>query len=786
MNRFHSGLGLIALTAVVLMAPRTVDAREYTVAVVRAGIAPGDTIPGIIEQEVQPILPSGVTVRFDPDYRGDWTLQGAEDALDRALEAPGVDFVLTADPLVTAAATRRDLPRPVISAYVQRADWFGIADVRGDRSIKANLSFSMAPNLLEGTILAFRDLVPFDTTWVAVDAAYNQMPTINREIDELTEATGVVIEFLPVADDPHTAVSTLPATAGAVLLSSMPRLSGSGRRALIQDLTARRVATFSLEGYPDVFQGALATRTPDISRQLARRAALNLVELIRGVPATELPVVLPIDPKLLVNGRTALDIGYSPSPDVMAFEQVLYRDALSPPETVLTFRDALTKADQFNIQLSIAGQEVVTSRKDQALARSPLLPQIQFNPRVRYFDPLGLDGLIPEGVFALRFQGSQMIYDDRRISDLRSQTRLLEQTEFNRDVQRLDVLARAGAAYYRFALARLLFQVDRDNLSLTEENLDLAKFRLEVGYSGRDEVFRWEAERAKRQAEVFRARAQVETERVALNQILGMDQQIRWLPEESLVEPDSFPFLDGGLANIFDHIQALAEFEAFMVQFGIANAPELGVAGKGVEAQEIQFNQRKRRWWLPSFEARAAYDYQVWRTPEFPDLGRSVERVEVLMEYPLFNGTARINEIGREGSELIRLREEQRLTHDLLERRIRTVFNQLSSSFPGVRLGRIQAESAAKNLGVVQDQYAQGLVNVTDLLSAQNEAFVARQTEVANSYLFRLDLLSFQRAVAWFEDDKTPEDNQALLNQIQTALAAGTPASTSDAPAGGR
>jgi len=105
-----------------------------------------------------------------------------------------------------------------------------------------------------------------------------------------------------------------------------------------------------------------------------------------------------------------------------------------------------------------------------------------------------------------------------------------------------------------------------------------------------------------------------------------------------------------------------------------------------------------------------------------------------------------------------------------VERRARSSIQQMQNTFPTIRLGEIQAENALKNFLLVQDKYSQGLVNITDLLSAQNESFIASQAEAATTYTFLLDMVGFQRAISWFEDVKTPEEQAEFLRLIETMM----------------
>ncbi len=105
-----------------------------------------------------------------------------------------------------------------------------------------------------------------------------------------------------------------------------------------------------------------------------------------------------------------------------------------------------------------------------------------------------------------------------------------------------------------------------------------------------------------------------------------------------------------------------------------------------------------------------------------------------------------------------------------MERQTRTALRRLESSFPAITFNRIQAEAAQRNFELVQEKYSQGLVNVTDLLEAQNEAFVAQQGAAAAVYAFLIDLVNFQRSIAWFEDDRTTEEQEQLRERIEAAL----------------
>ena len=750
-----------------------VRAAPVTIAVVEDGPSPGDTVLASIEREVTAILAArGERAIFKkaPEFDAGWIPDRMETALRAALDDPEVDVVVAPGVLITQAATQMELNKPVISAYVQRLDFFKVADVRGDRSAKPNLNFMLIANRAEGDIRELLELVSERRIHVLIDAdVLDQLAVLDGELPHLAAATETELIPVPVTTDVDAALVVL-GDAQAAILTRLPRLTTDEHVRLIRGLNARRIPTFSVEGHGDVVQGALAARTPELTTVAARRVAVNISELMRGASMDDLPILVSADPRLLMNAETAVEIGYRPSVATMALATWVNEGALELTTEPLIFSQVLQYAERGNLRLAISAQDIVTAEKERDLALSPILPQIGAIGDVSGISQLFLEGTVPDRVASAGVRANQMIYDDARISDYRSSGRLLESREQIYDATRLEAFDQAGTEYLRYALSLILYRIDVGNLRVTQENLELAKFRAEVGYSGRDEVYRWEAEVAKRQSQLFSSLARIETERIRLNQILALQQDRRWQPQEVGEPEEQFPFFVEILTPLFEDAGELELFRALAVQFARENDPELLAVQKQIEAQDIQVGQRKRRWYLPSLSAGFFWDYQIARRPELEQIDKNLWGFNFTATYPLFQGASRAFEVGRTSSLLERLYREERLTGDIVERQTRTALRLLESSYPAITFNRRQAVAARRNFELVQDKYAQGLVNVTDLLEAQNESFVAEQGAAAAVYSFLIDLVNFQRAIAWFEDDRTPEEREQFRQRIDTIM----------------
>jgi outer membrane protein TolC len=523
-------------------------------------------------------------------------------------------------------------------------------------------------------------------------------------------------------------------------------------------------------GQSDVELGALAVLTPDITRQVVRRVAINLSRLIRGESTADLPVVMTVDTKIWINGRTAVAVGYEPDFEAAIYARFLHPEAFEEIRETLTLEQAFALAEQGNVSLSIKDADLESAYRSKQRALSPMLPQITGGASYLTQEPLVSSPLIFDSQTTAGIRASQMIFDDRMISDYRSSSRLYESSELDREIERLDVLSGAGLAYLDLALARVLLRIDAQNVRLTEDNLDLSMVRYDAGQAGKDEVFRWEAELAQRRASMLNTNTAVESNRIALNQALGVDQDFRWTVKEYAVDAEGM-----ALAGVFvaEMLKTPADYRLLrevMVELAEENAPELKYLDKLIAAKEIQVGQRKRRFLLPSLVASFSYDYYLERDPEIDEGRDDTYRVELSASYPLFNGTDRYQDLKLQQAEVERLKRERELARQRVEQRTRTALRRIEGSFPSIRLVSEAAASSKLNLEVVQDKYAQGIVNITELLDAQNQNFIAEQGKAGAVYSFLSDLVILQRAISWFEFEHDGEEIARARQRILEAM----------------
>jgi outer membrane protein TolC len=768
-------LGLI-ICLLIPAVGQAAEKSEVVIAVVRDGPPAGQDIVPLIEEELALHLPRGTTVRFkvEPAFDAGWDPQRIEGALTKALQDPETDLVLVTGSLGTAAAGGMELGKPVVSSFLQRADLYPLPYADEDRSPLDNMVFMVQSHRAARDVEVFRSLAVFDTLAVLVGS--EDVPLLGMaepRLDDVPETSGLQLEVVAVSPDADATLARLPAGTKAAYLTALPRLSPSARQALIDGLTEKGIVTFSMLGHPDVEAGAFAGLTPDTRQQIVRRVALNLSRLIRGEGAADLPVLVRTDSRLLINARTAAELALPISPQTRIFASFLHEEVLEKYADPLTFAETLEMAVEQNTLLSIQDAVTASAQENIDLAKSNLLPQVGLDLSALGTDAeiaftnagVSSDGSV-RGALALR----QMIYDDRSVSNYKSAKKAASSSEFDLETVRLEVLADAGRAYVSLALAEAVLEVERSNLQLSEDNLELAILREEVGYSGRDEVLRWQAVVADGRGAVLLGEQGVEVARIELNQILNVDQSRRWTLEETPVDPDNFTFLDGRLATAFGKPGAWTSVRTGFSGVAQENSPEIRALDELFGAQQIQVNRAKRAWYLPSFSAGASYSDEIVKgDTAIAGFGNDFYKITIDLSYPVFEGGRKGSESAKSKILLEGIDRELDLAHQFVERRTRTSLRRVESSFPRIRFSELAAEAATANLVIVQDKYAEGIVNITDLLSAQTGKFTSDRLVAVSVHEFLLDLIELQRALSWFEAEKTAGERAALADRVIAA-----------------
>jgi outer membrane protein TolC len=755
-----------------------------------------DEITSMFREEISDILEGEFEVRFPQSKTlvADYTLPEIQSSLDRLVEDADVDIVIAMGPLVSGLALEGGpLSKPVVAPFVVGA-WVDDPPMKQGASGVPNLAYLIVPAALETDLRIFREVVPFRKlaflmTGAFVQAAPHKHDVVLPFMRELGIEKISQVYALASADD---VLAQIPPDVEAVYLSPLMTLSDEEFDRLVQGLIERKLPTFSMLGRSDVERGILAGLNTDaLFDQRARRVALMVQRILLGESPETLLVAIASEKRLSINMATARAIGISPSWEIIN-EADLVDEERKDVERRLTLGRAMREAVKVNLELESERRAVAAGRQDVKNARASLLPQINLDATAAFIDEdraTASFGQVAERSYSGSATATQLIFGEPAMANLSIQKHLQREREEGWETVRLDIAEGAALAYLNVLGARTVERIEKDNLKVTRENLELARVRSAIGSAGPAEVYRWEAEIAQRRSDAIRANSQRNLAEMEMNRILHRPLEESFLPEETgLDDPD----LILSLAPPYVYIDNRMNFRLlrdYLVEETLVFAPELRRLDAVIEAQDRFLKSQGRQYYLPTialqgkveniFEKQGAGSdggFDVSGLPPelsalgsvFPESADDTHwQIGVSASLPLFQGGSRFSTHRKAREELEQLKTQRAAVAERIEQRIRSALHSSGASYASIRLSQQAAQAAAQTLELVTDAYARGAVSILDLLDAQNAALRTEETAAIAVYQFLADYVRVQRAVGRFDVFSTAEEKRERIQRLE-------------------
>ena len=749
-----------------------------------------DEIAALFRTEATALTRLDFDVVFPDDKNliGDWTVESVRRAIDRLLADTEVDIVVTMGVLASNEAIQRtDLAKPVIAPFIINREFQGAPAIvhETDRLVSGvpNLSYLTTPWEAGRDLGELFQVAPFTKVAVFVDARLVAASgVIVDNIESTAELYEVAFQIIPVRDRAQPALDAIEPDVDAAMVHALLNMPVDEDAALINGINERRLPSMALFGRDQVVRGLLFGVAPDTNfNRVARRVAIHVQEILAGTNASFLPVEVAQPRELVLNMETARKIGFSPTWAVFTEAELLNQEDVSDP--LLTLQQAVDQALVSNLDYLASARLVAAQEQVVLQARAPLLPAVDSS-----LTGLSIDATRAEQSFGQRAQNSltgallvqQLVYSDAVWTGFEVQERALEISAYEREVIGLDVIQAASVGYLNVLIAATFEQIQQRNVDLSRTNLDLAIAREVVGVANRSEVFRWQSEIATDRSAVIEASVQRNLTEIDLNRIRNRPleepfQTVSNIENSEFRQPmvDLIPFINDRAS--FDL------FRSFMVQEGLRDAPELKAIDAGIEAQLRVLTNTQRNFWIPDVGLQAALSYLFadggagdgagsgTGPPVLFDPPKTTWSFAVNAAYPIYRGNARFAERELASEELALLRIQRRSAAERIEQRVRSDLHRLVGSYAQIDLAEEAAEAALRNLELVQESYSQGVVNIVDVIDAQNAALTATLARATAVYEFMISLTNVGRSISNFDfvDPRDPAAREAWLNRTR-------------------
>ena len=771
-------LVLATLTAVYGRAWAQERAEPLGIAVVRDGQSEFfDAIVAGLERELTGLAAGKYEFAIIDSFSARGNVGGVETQLKKALGDPNVNVIFAAGIIASARAqalSAEERAKPIIAGAIEFSNFNNEGVSKTGTSTIPNFTFVLAPRRIPADLAELARLSGSSKIHTLIDhKVIAALTDVASEVQELESRLGIDIELIPAGSTAADCAASVLESTEAVYLPILPALPQRERDKLLIALRERKIPTLSMQGHADVEKGALAGLSPDNRTALFRRMALNIHQVLSGIPTTLLPVVLSSNDRLVINMETARKIGWSPGYDTVLSAELLHMDLVVGAAGELTLEDAMAMAAKQSADKREAKARLLASYWETQSLRTSFNPQVGITGQgivqgiADRIDPMANPNT---GSFAFGAEVSQLLYSDRLTSQIRAQKEIEEATALDLESVRLDAIETAGLAFIDCLLTDALFRIEKDNLALSQQNLNLAQTRSDIGAADLSEVFRWQASVAQVKTELIQSDSDRKNARVALNVAIAEPRTKPWIYEDIELANDEYYFMSDTLRLLLTNLEKFRRYQNFVKEQSVARAPELRAFEKNLAAQGILLTERGRRNFRPELNVSGSVKRVVSEIAPRDFEDQSEWSVGIGFTIPLFEGRLRKTESERLKAVTSQLNAQRDKALYLIEQRALASVYGSSASHPTLRLSRLAIVAAQKNYDSVQSKYSLGSATVLDLLDAQNQLVSLRKAEAAALYQYLKDVVSIQRSMAWFEFSKTDAEKAAWTEELRKYL----------------
>ncbi|MGB6279159.1 MAG: TolC family protein, partial [Syntrophobacteria bacterium] len=616
MNNWLIALITTLLFTVSMWIPEAMSASKLPI--VRIGIVrdgPPGRLPDVtplVKEEILTLTSREFDVRFPAakSIEGSWEKEKIERSVDKLLDDPQVDLVITLGYLATYYVCHKGkLPKPVVAPIVGDAKLQNLPLKDGASGVK-NLSYIDSFVSFERDIKVFREMVPFRKLVVlARETMLESIPWLEKKLRQTAYEYTIDVDIVPVELSAEQALAAFSSDTDAVYLMPLPQLTPREFRKLVYGMILRRLPSFSMLGGANVEAGVLASVAPrDQFLRITRRIALNVQRILLGEEASNLKVAFPLGEKLTINMATGRAIGFYPSWSELT-EADLLNEQVERVERRLSLQSAVRESLAANLDLAVENRNVAAGEQVVKQARSVLLPRVDLDAKGEIIDDDRAEissGATPERSVTGSVTASQLLYDEDSWSNYSVEKRLQTSREEQRNSVELDIIRDTSVAYLDVLRAKTLERVEKDNLRLTRANLERALVRVSIGIANRSEEFRWQTEIARNRANVLFAQARTRQTENRLNRLLSRPLAEKFVTIETDLRDPLLIVSNPRLFPYVDNPHNFRTYSDFMVAEGLEIAPELLGFDAAIAARERILTSTKRAFWLPSFAAQGS------------------------------------------------------------------------------------------------------------------------------------------------------------------------------------
>ncbi len=443
----------------------------------------------------------------------------------------------------------------------------------------------------------------------------------------------------------------------------------------------------------------------------------------------------------------------------------------------LRWRAAIDQAVSSNQQLASVLESLAAKNEDVVIARARFLPTVAVGMTFNESGEVTFSessGVIPTRVIFAGLAVEQLIFDWTAFSDYTVQKDLYASQDAQVRNTKFDVVTRTAQSYLGVLFAQDLLQIRRENLALTQQNLDTARQQLQAGVVTRSDTLRWESQLFANQQAIIEQEANLYVSKVALNQVRNRPSEESFTPEALSIEEHGFVFSSEVVASSLGDAARARVIRDYLVELGLVGSPTIAALDLEIAAQS-RAKDAQHKWLLPSATFGAGATERLYEGGEGVESGdgeaqTTFWKLAATLTWNVFEGganLARTRQIDAEYQSLLFQRQQLR---NSVEEGIRTTFAYVAADYRRIDLARAQLAAAEANYELINQAYLAGATSIQELLDAQAQIVAGNSAVISALYAFLADLFTLQQAMGYFPVLEGPVDEANRIRSLEERL----------------
>jgi outer membrane protein TolC len=728
-----------------------------------------------IKSEIESLLSTKYKLVFTERFT-DGNVNTARETIEDVYSQNKADVLVAAGIFSSQIlSARKDFPIPTIAAVNIDNSLLKKQDSLGITSGIPNFTYIQSPFDIGEDIALLSQITSTEKIVLLVNPIFQ-----NYDVHVLKETDpfkNIDFDLITIENDPQQTLDAISDDVDAVyVLSPLNNYTQAQAEFLFQGIAMKKIPSLTLLDYPMLNYGAYAAFSSNDNLRLIRRIALNVSKIADGKDPKDFPIEMEtLNRQLIINMETVNQTGVYPSWIVL--DNAILMNVAKASARNLSLKSAIAEGLENNLGYLVAQKQSQIARNELNEAKANYLPQLEASSTGLFLDQNTVNNSFgTKGEFNLSAGASmsQLILSEPALANIAIQKLLQESQHIAEKQSELDVVLDVVTAFFNYLQVQSLVDLNNENIKVKQQNLTIAINKENVGYSGESDVYRWETELAFARADFNEAVAQLKTVQFQLNQTLNRPINEDFKLEQAENNDILSELFDYRFVSNIENPGSFKVFADFIVEKALKNLPEYQQMELALLAQERLLKSNSRTLFTPTIALGANYDYPISTVNPgeplpIPGVDFSIEptwNAAIVASIPIFNGGSRKNQIQKAKIELYQLQDQRQDLRNKLELQVRSNLEKVQTSFRNLQLNEKAAESAEKNVGIVQDLYNEGQISITSLIDAQN-AYLGAEINASNvMYQLIIDLFALERSSGVYLSLATEAQRAAFMEEF--------------------